>query len=195
MHREAYRFVRKCVERYGPFDRVLEVGSRIVIRDGELRPAFNWFKGSPHALIIRGPSLYVGVDAKPGPGVDFVFDWVEEGRCRLPWGARFDCVVSCEMLEHCCRPEEAVRHMIEHLTEEQEGDKRGILIITCAGPTRKPHGCEGQSELPEGEHYQNINPDELRTWLKEMNIQGPENGTDLWLQSVGGDIQVCGRKP
>lgn len=102
---------------------------------------------------------YVGVDVRPGPGVDVVADcatWDGAGR-------RFDLVVCCEVLEHCERWSEIIanaRHLLR---------PGGRLIVTAAGPGRQPHTCDGKAWSPDcGEHYQNVGPDELRAVCREF---------------------------
>lgn len=96
---------------------------------------------------------YVGVDSRPGPGVDVVAD------CRT-WdgaGRRFDLVVCCEVLEHCERWSEIIANARRLLRPG------GRLIVTAAGPGREAHTCNGEAwSSASGEHYRNIDPDVLR---------------------------------
>jgi len=87
----------------------LEIGSYDV--NGSVRPFFS------------GP--YLGVDLRPGPGVDFVHD-IETAAVTPthPWTT----VVSTEMLEHTPRPWLAVANMVQCL-----GPRRGGLILTTRG--------------------------------------------------------------
>lgn len=96
---------------------------------------------------------YVGVDVRPGLGVDVVADcatWDGNGR-------RFDLVVCCEVLEHFERWQDIIANAARLLRPG------GRLIVTAAGPSREPHTCNGKAWSPDcGEHYRNIDPDVLR---------------------------------
>ena len=81
-------FVARAVKQYSVKGDVLEVGSYDV--NGSIRPIFADRK--------RFPS-YLGVDMRPGPGVDRI-----ALASNLPFTApSFDCVVTTEMLEHDAR--------------------------------------------------------------------------------------------
>lgn len=96
--------------------RVLEAGSLDV--NGSVRAFFT------------AAEEYVGVDWRPGKGVDEVCLFHEyRGR---PDGY-FDVVVSTEMLEHDPHWGRSLRRMMELLSNG------GVLIVTCAGPGRRPH--------------------------------------------------------
>jgi hypothetical protein len=140
MHASAYQFVLQCAVGYAP-DRVLEFGSYDV--NGSVRDLFPG-------------TLYVGLDIRPGPGVDMVWD----GH-TLPQSLHdaFDCVVSTETLEHAQYPGAVVAAMIAALADT------GTLIITAASPKRMPHGCDGGPVVPAHEHYQGISTDNLRGWI------------------------------
>ena len=69
---------------------------------------------------------YVGLDWRPGPGVDVV-SLAHEYRP----GRHFDTVISTEMLEHDPHWRESVQRMVELVKPG------GWLIITCAAPGRR----------------------------------------------------------
>ena len=84
MHETAMSYGRQFFEKYGPFRRVVEVGS-MVVAGGSLREVAN--EGC----------VYVGIDCERGPGVDVVvkdpYDLpMIEGVC--------DAVVSSSVFEH-----------------------------------------------------------------------------------------------
>lgn len=148
MHAQAYEFVKgvlraelavlanaERLDRYG----VLEMGSRDV-------------NGSVRDLFPRGVA-YVGVDREPGPGVDLVMD------AAAVVGMTPAIVVCCETLEHEETPERLIRHAARILVPG------GLLIVTCAGPGRKPHSGIDGGRLRAGEHYRNIPPAELSMLL------------------------------
>lgn len=72
--------------------KILELGSRNI--NGTIRDH------------IKGWAEYVGVDLRPGPGVDVVLE--DPNKLPFPDGS-FDLVVSSNTLEHCERPWEVVK--------------------------------------------------------------------------------------
>lgn len=150
MHAEARAFIRQSVAGYT--DRpALEIGSRNV--NGGIRGLFNGF--------------YLGIDREPGAGVDLVreaADYDGEGAYNL--------VVCAETLEHAPNPDDVIRCAAKAL------GPGGLFVVTCAGPDRKPHGCDGRPLLP-GEHYQAITGE----WLGEA------------LERYGLGLRVCEYHP
>jgi SAM-dependent methyltransferase len=139
MHAEAYEFVRRAVERTGPFGQVLEIGGRDI--NGTVRPLF-------------GDAEYVSLDLVEGPGVDVVAD-------AATWdpGPRwFDCVVCCEVLEHAS---DAAALVARARTWLRPG---GALIMTCASDPRAPHSAVDGWELRDGEHYANVSEEDMLAW-------------------------------
>lgn len=138
MHAAAFDFVHLVSTIIHPRN-VLEVGSRNV--NGTVRELF------PQAK-------YVGIDLLPGDGVDFVCD------IRHFWRWGFDCIICCEVLEHCSNPFaviEACRVRLAH---------GGWLIVTCAGPDRLPHGVDGGD--PGDEHYQGISGEQMQDMIRNF---------------------------
>lgn len=74
---------------------------------------------------------YTGIDIGPGPNVDVV---AEGGMHTWKTKARFDVVISCEMLEHDIHWEKSLSKMVE-LTKPG-----GMVILTMAGKGRPEHG-------------------------------------------------------
>lgn len=102
----------------------LEVGSMNV--NGTIRQFFT------------GP--YLGVDMRPGPGVDQVAN-----ANKLPFGNQtFDVVVSTEMLEHDGLPWKSVAEMRRVLK------KGGTLLLTARGYDAR--GCFGLHDHPGDYH-------------------------------------------
>jgi SAM-dependent methyltransferase len=116
----------------------------------------------------------VGVDLRRGPGVDEVGDarWWRSLR-------RYDYVICMETLEHTPEPERVVETIIAQLAPG------GRCIITCAGPTRPPHGCDGGPVQP-GEHYDAIDPNWLRRQLQ------PLAGVVVRYRHAIGDVYATG---
>lgn len=140
MHDAAYHYVASIVagQRY---HRVLEVGGRDV-------------NGAVKGLIDFG--TYISIDLEDGPGVDVVGD----AREFMPaWSPSL--VICCEVLEHAPQAREVVEACVRFLKPG------GRLVLTCAGPGRAPHSGHDGGPLQPGEHYANIQPDELETWLAE----------------------------
>jgi SAM-dependent methyltransferase len=143
---------------------VLELGS--YSRNGSVRPLF------PGAA-------YVGVDVEAGPGVDIVADVA-----TLAVEPRFDVVVSTETLEHLEDPSTVVQVAHEALRPG------GLLILTAAAPPRKPHRCDGHEGDLRGEHYANIEPQELRVMLRDSKFIV----LDLEYNATHGDVYALARK-
>ena len=147
-------------------DSVLECGSYNV--NGSVRDLF-------------AAREYVGLDWRPGPGVDVV-SLVHEYQP----GRMFDTVISTEMLEHDPHWRESMAHMIELVKPG------GWLIITCAAPGRGEHelACS-----PLAEYYREIGGAELsdlvRKWFDRVRWwQMPANNpggcsVDTYLLGVG----------
>jgi SAM-dependent methyltransferase len=140
MHVEAFHFVAKAVGKYGPFRRVLEIGSRDV--NGAVRAIF-WQS-----------ETYLGTDIAPGPGIDVVADGATVVPPFVP-----DCIVCCEVLEHASNAAEIVRHAAELL------GPGGVLIVTCAAPERKAHSAIGARRLAPGEYYAGVPSGSIAGWL------------------------------
>lgn len=117
MHESVLAFCAKVI---GPDDvagkRVLEVGSANV--NGSVRPQIE----------AMGPSSYLGIDLADGPGVDLVVPGGVEAFAVAAQGPMADLVVSCEMLEHAERWEQAFRAMAALVAPG------GALVLTCRGP-------------------------------------------------------------
>lgn len=157
MHAAALSYVEGQVAKLGPFLRVAEFGSLDV--NGSVRGFF-------------GEAFYLGIDLKPGPGVDVVADALE-----VPLEG-FDCVVSTEVFEHYPQPQRLVHKAYRSLVPG------GVFIATMAGPDRSPHGADGGHVRP-GEWYANIGPDALREWLRvagfgEFDVESTGDDVRCW---------------
>lgn len=151
MHDGARQFCTSVIQSLRGPRRVAEIGSRNV--NGSIR------------YLMPGWE-YIGVDALPGPGVD----WVADGATWRP-GILFDLVVSTEALEHAADPAALVRNMVA-LTAPG-----GVVVITCASPDRPPHSAIDGEALREGEAYQGITPAMLREWLSECPVVAIDDRT------------------
>lgn len=165
MHAEAYAFVQQVIQQvdlHGAL--VIEFGAADV--NGSVRPLF------------AAARAYIGVDARPGPGVDVV--------CRAQDYAPHlaaDIVVSTEMLEHDTDPAGTIAAAWRCLRPG------GLLILTCACPPRAPHGADGLPGVPPGEHYANISRHAMMTWLREWTA------VTVVTSEQRGDLYATARKP
>lgn len=142
--------------------RVLEQGSRDV-------------NGSPRTL-IEPCARYIGVDIRPGRGVDVVANAADT--TVLP-GATFDLVVCTEVMEHTADAEGIVRNAHRLLAEG------GVYLVTCAGPSRPPHGADGGA-LAAGEYYGGISESLLADWLHRFRavLTWDRTGLDTYALAV-----------
>lgn len=161
MHREAMEYVTTQVRRHHlnvPGARILDLGGRNV-------------NGTPRRLFSRA-ACYMSVDIRDGPGVDVVADAAD-----LDLAERFDVVVSTELFEHTARAAEMVTAAFRHLVPG------GVFIATMAGPGRAPHGASGEHTPPEGEWYENVEPDALEAWIRAAGFQA------WWVNQLGTDVR------
>ncbi|OGS01195.1 MAG: hypothetical protein A2V88_08930 [Elusimicrobia bacterium RBG_16_66_12] len=96
MRPEVMAWVRAAVKRYQPEPPVLEVG------------AYNE-NGTARSLFPQ--EGYLGIDIRPGPGVDLVLD-ILDGDGRL---SGYNTVYACETLEHVLEPWRALEVMFAAL--------------------------------------------------------------------------------
>jgi SAM-dependent methyltransferase len=128
--------------------RVLDVGGRDI-------------NGSPRHLWPAAD--YEVVDPTEGPRVTHV-GTIETFKSRH----KFDVVVCAEVLEHAPDWPAVVKACVDHLR------KGGRLILTAACPPRMRHsGYDGGVVRP-GEHYENVDPDLLRSTLRRLPLKGVE---------------------
>ena len=149
MHTEPWNLFIKLKTQYPDFfykQKVLEAGSLDI--NGSIRKFFT-------------SCWYTGVDVGPGIGVDLVSPIHE---VKAP--GEFDVVVSTEMLEHDKNWKLSIQQMYDNLKSE------GLLVLTCAGPTRKEHGY-GENHPEDSpfttDYYENRTIEDLRSvWQEEM---------------------------
>jgi SAM-dependent methyltransferase len=169
MHPEIDHFVasvKEAMPKYFNGTNVLEVGSQDI--NGSVRKHFTNCK-------------YLGLDLGEAPGVDLVEDIIDFSRPE-----EYDVVISSEMLEHCITWEGALRQMYSNLKSG------GILIITCAGPTRQEHGTRRTSPADSQftlDHYRNISIEDLRSILppkffKDQSLGLYRGAADLYFYGV-----------
>ena len=170
MHFEAWSFIVNAATRLHDTRgnehlselRVLEFGAHDV-------------NGSPRQL-FNGCAEYVGVDPWPGRGVDWM------GKAQDYDGKeRFDVVITAEAMEH----DPDARGQIASAWRALKPG--GTLILTAAADPRLPHRCDGFQGDLSGEYYGNIDPDELRGWLKDwvdVIVTHDKNHGDVYAVAV-----------
>jgi SAM-dependent methyltransferase len=129
--------------------RVLEVGARIV-QSPELTLR--------HHLDALRPSLQLGVDVEPGPGVDRVVD-AADLVSELGAGS-FDAVVCTEVVEHV-RDWRRVFHNLKAVLRPG-----GVLLLTTRSPGFPYHGWPRD--------YWRYTPEDVREILGDMHIEALE---------------------
>jgi SAM-dependent methyltransferase len=147
MHTAVQQYICEMLGSYGQPDSVVEIGSYDV--NGSIRPRFT------KALERHA---YLGLDIRAGPGVDLVCD----GAHYRPVKA-VECVICCEVLEHAPNARAIVKNALRILRPG------GLLVLTCAGEPRRPHGADGLGLAP-GEHYANLTPVDLDRWLRKETL-------------------------
>jgi len=154
MHAAAYAFVERTVKQFGSGEFVVEIGARDI--NGSVRRLFE-------------TARYLTTDIAPGPGVDLVAD----GATYEP-GVAPDRVVCCEVLEHTPA---APAIVVNALRIVRPG---GIVIPTAAGPGRAPHNAHDGGPVPAGEYYRNVDPSQLRDWLRaaDPSVVSVESNTE-----------------
>jgi hypothetical protein len=158
MHAEVMDYLSRFFDDKPTPQRVLEIGSRNL-------------NGSPRSVLqLAAARKYVGIDLRPGPGVDVVADgatWKGDGRL-------FDVVVCCEVLEHAINAPEIIGNAFSLLRPG------GHLVVTAASTNREQHsGVEADKQPTVGEYYQNISPASLLGWLSCQSADfGLETGRD-----------------
>lgn len=160
MHGAARRFVTRVVRDHGPFEHVVEIGSRDI--NGSIRTLFD------------GAHTYVGIDLYEGPSVDWAGDAAEFKPEQAP-----DCVVCCEVLEHAPDWPGLIHVAAGWLAPG------GCLIVTCAGPGRPEHsGIDGRKVLRDGEHYGNVSRQDLLHALVQSGLRGDAQQRGLDTQAL-----------
>lgn len=147
MHPSVLAFARRVLQR-GEFAGrcVLEAGSYNV--NGSIREVVTPFR----------PHVYLGIDPRPGPGVDVAMD-MADAVVLFREGA-FDAVLCCETLEHV----EAWRSLVLALKVlVAEG---GIVFLTTRGPGFPYHEYPGD--------YWRFSCDDIRAAFADFTIDALE---------------------
>lgn len=160
MHTEAMTFLIKIMWATEDLSgkRVLEIGSLDI-------------NGSARTLFPPGAE-YVGIDRRPGPGVDWQVDARWFDGC-----AEFDIVITTETLEHDAEPQKIIDCAARAVKDG------GLLIITAAGPGRQLHGDDG-GPVAGGMFFGVIKPAVLKKMLAadwyNVKITGHKGHCDIY---------------
>lgn len=173
-HREQRRFCEEVRARFPERFRgtaVLEVGALNV--NGTVRDLF-------------ADGRYVGLDCRPGPGVDVV---ALAHEYAAPDGA-FDVVCALETFEHDPHAPATIRNMLRVLRPG------GLFFMTCAGEGRPEHGTSRTGPVfgPAADFYRNVSLGEFCDWLDaagcrldELHVRRCRRPCDLYAWAVKAD--------
>lgn len=169
MHSTNVTFWRVCKEKYPEYfvnSRVIEFGSYDV--NGSVKGFF------------ETPSEYMGVDWRPGPGVDLVSFAHEVDNLLL-----YDVVISASMLEHDPHWEKSILRMIEVLDDD------GILMLSWGAALNAEHECDTACDgkfhaLPAGKVLRLLERHGI--YVHEFLYESQLGKSEL---PSGGDGEVC----
>ncbi len=141
-------------------------------------------------VLFRG-AQYHGVDIVPGQGVDVVADGATYVPPFVP-----DCVVCCEVLEHTPKAPAIVKQMAEVV------EPGGLVLVSCAGPSRGPHSAVDGGPLRPGEYYGGVGYDQLVAWMRAAGLADITvclscfpDGNPTATPDDAFDVYVAGTKP
>lgn len=194
LHKEAAQFVAKVKDQFPTLFNgmsVLDVGSLEI--DGGARQFFT-------------DCNYLGIDLGEGPGVDRVLHVGELATVSRVLNVpnskvvpQFSVVISTEALEHDHRWAESLKAMYDLLLP------CGLLIITCAGPTRWEHGTEEHDAYASPfttDYYRNLSIEDFASVLPAnlfshsyLGYRGDKE--DLYFAGIkqGPNSEVATQKP
>lgn len=129
-------------------------------------------------------SGYVGIDIRPGPGVDYTIDaHTLDPESFEGFLDGFNVVITTETLEHDPAPQSLIDISWQML------HPGGWLVLTAASTGRPPHSVNGDQNFQPNEHYANIDPHQLKMWLQDwQNVLIEFNPNP-------GDVYATARKP
>jgi hypothetical protein len=113
---------------------------------------------------VKNPAEYVGVDWRPGPGVDVVCFAHD-----MDFDRGFDAVISSSMLEHDRHWERSISKMVEYVSYN------GVLILSWGAALNPPH-CHGAADdgqfhpLPVYKVFKLL--DDLGMYIHELRYEG-----------------------
>lgn len=180
MHEAVIDYLRDTLQRTGldkaPV-RVLDIGGR--------HTPTRYYDGVQPRELFQRAQEYLVLDITRGPDVDIIADATDlsEYQRILLDLQDFDVVVCTEVLEH-------VKDWPTILdTAYRVLAKDGRLILTCAGPGRRPHpATTDELDPPPGEFYANVAPQELSKALAHVGFR------DIIAFQIGTDTQATAVK-
>lgn len=168
MHRESFEYVQRIVAERKLNRRglaIVEIGSHDV--NGSVRPLF------------MDADSYVGVDVRPGPGVDVECDGAEYDPA-LP----VDVVVTTSALEHCADPQAVIVNAYAMLKPG------GWLVLTTVQSPWGAHSNDGTAYNPEIDIYSHLTAAEVDDWLAPFDSRSvettPQGDILAWARKAGG---------
>lgn len=175
MHDQAIQFVQEQVQAH----HLAEASVRVLDLGGRKTSTSRYYMGPQPYELFKAASQYHVLDVTPGPDVDIVADATQ----TLHIANAYDVVVCTEVLEH-------VKDWPQILaTAYQALDNNGLLILTCAGPGRRPHPATTEDwDPPLGEWYQNVSHLDVRAALVRIGYR------DILTYQRGQDTQAVARK-
>jgi len=145
MHSEIMEFLGRAFRDSGAASgrSVVEFGSFNI--NGSAREVFGVL---PH---------YVGVDWRPGPGVDVVS--LAHDYKRAADVPAHDVGLSCQCLEHDPYWDSTLRTLFRAVTTDHDGP--AWIVVTCAGPGYPVHELETAPVIDGVPYYRNVSTDEI----------------------------------
>jgi hypothetical protein len=137
-----------------------------------------------------------GLDIADGPGVDVVWDATDTvGLYHIMTFGVYDVVLCTEVLEHVKDWPLIIKNIWLFLASG------GCAFITAAGTdgvswARRPHGARGEHDVPEGEHYENVNVEHLTAAIQHtIDASNEHTGTfGVTARPNPGDVYAWIRK-
>lgn len=170
MHGEVLEWLAAKAEEYGPFERVLEFGSRNLNGSArEVIPHKSWF----------------GIDVSAGEGVDLVANATHAVVDVGTW----DLGVCTNVFEHDPTWAHILRNLISHVKSG------GYLFLQCPGPGFQPHSARDVGPLQEDEYYANVSALEIVSAAIQFDPRTRilEAGQGGWCGSLD-SLVVLGRR-
>ena len=182
MHEQAIDFVREQVQQYG-----YDTAEAAVLDLGGRKTSSSQFYNGPQPYeLFKAAYEYLIADITPGQDVDIVGDAtnVPEFFATHPeLSGHFDVVVCTEVLEHVERWWKILETAFVALKPD------GCLIMTCAGPGRRPHPATTEDwDPPPGEWYRNVSHLDVRENLRLIGFR------DVLTYQRGQDTQAVATK-
>jgi SAM-dependent methyltransferase len=172
MHEAVIKFVEKWAKEVPDEVRVLDIGGAKVSTS-------RYYNGSTPRDLFPRAEVYHVLDQMDRSDVDIVADATQ----TIGIAGAYDVIVCTEVLEHVEAWPEILRTAYQALRDG------GRLILTCAGPGRRPHPATSEElNPPPGEWYKNVSHVEVREALERIGFR------DILTYQVGFDTQAAAVK-